>query len=568
MIRIVLILFIAVSAYALDTCYTVQLISKYNSNKNLELLSAKDYESSCKVMEIGKSITVRCGCFDKFIDAKKSLSKYNQEYKKAAVTTTYKYRFDDLKELDEPVVEKLTEAQIEVVKPAVVNNIQEPKPRKQQSETITKVEIIEPFQKVETINHVAVIEEETVKVQKKKKKKKKKKKVTKKKKKKKFVKKRDAQYVYDPYIGLLRNDTGIGYFDYRYKFGAQLSYDISLITEENAFIGSNHYTENDWRRIRVYHKGSFFNEKLFYELEYSFTGNNKYKDVYLGYTDNIKMLNTKYRFKSGNIKIPFSLESYTSSKYVTFMERALNDSFTDGRKIGAELLLSTKLSSNRINLFVAAFSNSIDEKIDDEVEQPGFSTRLTYAYKFTKRHLISVGGAYLSQDMKGENVRFNQSSESEYIEEKYVSVKIKDVDKKEKKNIEALYINNKFSLQAEYTTVLTEALKDDYNFNGYYFEGSYFILGKGKRYKFGDSTLGKIRPNKDGALELAFRYSYLDLNDKDEYGGTQVDYNYGVNWYYSPQLKFMFNYIIANPSDTDDYDGRLQILQSRVLFAF
>jgi len=47
-----------------------------------------------------------------------------------------------------------------------------------------------------------------------------------------------------------------------------------------------------------------------------------------------------------------------------------------------------------------------------------------------------------------------------------------------------------------------------------------------------------------------------------------LGYNYGLNWYVSDELKVMLNYVIAQPKDTDEYDGLLQIVQGRVLFAF
>lgn len=566
--KIALLFILVLSVYAGETCYTVQLISKYNSSKNLELLSQEVYPKSCKVMQIGKSVTVRCGCFEKFDKATESLNELSKEYRQAALATTYKYRFAETEVQTPVVVDKPLDAVKEekevkadkvilavVTKP--LDAVQEKEPK-----VVEALKIEEP---------VLVAEEETVAVatpvvvpEKKLKKKKSKKK---KKKKTKYIKKRDAQYVYDPYLKMLKNDEGIGPFDYRYEFGGQVSYDLGLFSEVDAVERSEYVVMNDWRRVRVSHKGSFLDETLFYELEYSFTGNSKYKDIFLGYTNTINALNLDYRFKAGNIKIPFSLETYTSSKYITFMERALTDAFAEGRKMGGELLLSSKINRNRMNLFVAGFSNSIDQRRDDEIEQPGYSLRGTYAYKYDKRHIISVGGGYMNQDMKGEDVRFNQASESEFTPN-YVSVRIKDVDTLSKTNIEALYINEKFSLQGEYTTASTASIEEDYSFNAYYLEGSYFLLGKGKRYKLSTSTLRKIKPNKDGAVELAFRYSYIDLNDKDEVGGTQKDYNYGLNWYYSPELKFMLNYIVAEPKGTDDYSGQLKVLQTRVLFAF
>lgn len=538
--KIALIFALGISVFASESCYTIQLISKYNSKNNMQMLQKIDYPKACKIMEIGSAITVRCECIDEFKLAKGVLAKYKQDYKDAILSQTYKYRFQ---EHEEKVLEPQTIPVVQNKEKTVLEPLNNKK-----SEDINKTVV---KKQVVAIKEKKAIAKEEKKVKKKKEKKKK------------YKKKRDARYPYTRSIDKLSNKEGIGKFDYRYSFGAQFSYDLSYINEADRY-----YLENDWRRVRVGHEGSFFDETLFYSLEYSFTGNDKYKDIYLGYTNSIEFLNTNYRVKYGNIKIPFSLERYSSSKNITFMERGLNDAFADGRKLGGELFLSTQLAKSRINLFAAAFSNSIDERIEDEINQPGYTTRATYAYKFDKRHLVSFGGAYMVQDMKGEDVKLNQSSESEFIDEKYVSVKIADVDTMIKNNIEFLYIYDNYSLQTEYTRVVTESLLEDYSFDGYYVQGSYFLRGKGRSYKTKESKFGKIKPNKDGAIELAFRYSHIDLNDKDEHGGTQTDYTYALNWYYSEELKFMFNYIVAQPKGTDEYDGRLQIVQARALFAF
>jgi hypothetical protein len=95
----IVLLFILFTTLALaqskDTCYTVQLLSKFNSQKNLQKLNEAEYPRNCKLMEIGNSLTVRCGCFDKYVDAQDSYEELKQNFKKATVATTYRYRFDD-----------------------------------------------------------------------------------------------------------------------------------------------------------------------------------------------------------------------------------------------------------------------------------------------------------------------------------------------------------------------------------------------------------------------------------------------------------------------------------------
>jgi len=110
MIRLLFLFIIfATSLFAQNdkTCYTVQLVSKYSSQKNFNLLGKSKYPDSCKIMQIGKHLTVRCGCFKKIAHAKENLTILKKDYKKATIATTYRYRFNDKISLKNPsVVEK------------------------------------------------------------------------------------------------------------------------------------------------------------------------------------------------------------------------------------------------------------------------------------------------------------------------------------------------------------------------------------------------------------------------------------------------------------------------------
>jgi len=576
-----------------ETCYTVQLLSKSSTEKNKKSFENSNYPKSCRIMEIGKSLTIRCGCVEKKQEARKILKDVQPQYKQAIVMTTYSYRFKDNVEKKKPIkiikpIKKI-EKPIKIKKEIVQKKEKKVKKIKKiiNNEELNSSKVITSSfdeDKVIIIEHTEEKKVKKIKVLKKRKKKKRKKiKIKKEKKVKKerikkekskkikkikYVKKRAKRHFYDKYINLLESKKGYSQFDYKYRFGAQFSYDMAYVNEADIS-----YDEDDWRRIRAFHKGSFFDETLFYEIEYSFLGEGAYKDVLIGYENNFNSINTEYRVKIGNIKIPFSLETYTSSKYTMFMERSLNDAFSMGRKLGGELLLSTKLGDSKINLFLATFTNSINEKIDSEVNMPGYATRLTYAYKINKNHLLSLGGAFLYQDIKEENIKFKQGAESKFILNKYVATKVKNIYNTKKTNMEFLYINNKFSIQSEYSKIVVDSQKDIYSFDAYYIQGSYFLLGNGRKYKFNSSTLGNVKPLRGGALEVAFRYDYINLSDdgktglKPENGGTQIDYTYGLNWYLSKEFKVTLNYIVAQP-DSEDYDGLYQVVQARALFAF
>lgn len=79
-------------------------------------------------------------------------------------------------------------------------------------------------------------------------------------------------------------------------------------------------------------------------------------------------------------------------------------------------------------------------------------------------------------------------------------------------------------------------------FDGWYAEASWFLTGEMAHYREGKFNRPNIERDR-GAWELAFRYSHLDLNDKDVTGGEEKNLSYAVNWYSKAHWRFMENLI-------------------------
>ncbi|WP_457744579.1 TolC family protein [Sulfurimonas sp.] len=95
MIKLITTLFFLISvshAASDDTCYTVQLLSSYTS-KTAHNLDEKNYPKDCRVIILGKTQTVRCGCYNKYTPAQKRLKELKGQYSKALVAMSYKHRF-------------------------------------------------------------------------------------------------------------------------------------------------------------------------------------------------------------------------------------------------------------------------------------------------------------------------------------------------------------------------------------------------------------------------------------------------------------------------------------------
>ena len=108
---------------------------------------------------------------------------------------------------------------------------------------------------------------------------------------------------------------------------------------------------------------------------------------------------------------------------------------------------------------------------------------------------------------------------------------LNNVDGVSTNGIEFAWIGGPMSVQAEYLTRdISRQGAEDLTFDGFYIFGSYFLTGHTRNYDAGSGSIGRTKLDNKGAVELALRYSALDLNDKDVIGGE------GNNVYLRSQL--------------------------------
>ena len=130
--------------------------------------------------------------------------------------------------------------------------------------------------------------------------------------------------------------------------------------------------------------------------------------------------------------------------------------------------------------------------------------------------------------------------------------------------LEAAAQKQQFMIQGEYDHYTIERLASPLanpKFDGWYVEGGWMLTGERRKYNTG--TFAFDGPTVDhpfdpthgtwGAFELAGRYSVLDLNYHEGAfgtaptadavrGGKQTILSAGINWYWNPIVRFMFDY--------------------------
>jgi phosphate-selective porin OprO/OprP len=148
----------------------------------------------------------------------------------------------------------------------------------------------------------------------------------------------------------------------------------------------------------------------------------------------------------------------------------------------------------------------------------------------------------------------------------------------DRRGLEALWIEGPWSLQGEYlqARVVREAGRASYVSQGYYLFASWTVTGESRYYSDGNVAdrrysgrdLQVIRPARRwGAVELALRYSRLNMNDGSIAGGIEHDWTLGANWYLGEHLKLQGNYVWAH-SDRGDLQVDPQIAELRAQIFF
>ncbi len=329
------------------------------------------------------------------------------------------------------------------------------------------------------------------------------------------------------------------------QMGGELMIDTAFYNEDKNELGDG----TEIRRARLKAEGDIFDWT--YELGVEFAGGDAdIKDAYLGYEGW-----SSTSFKIGQYKEPFSLEELTSSKYITFMERALPIAFAPGRNIG----IGAHRYWDTLTVAGGLFGESFDSDVDNEGNEGwGVAGRLTYSPIHKKTRAVHFGAASEYRKTNDDDeTKYETKPESNVTDVEYANTgKIEDVDSTTKYGLEAAGVWGPFSGQSEYvfTDVSRHSGAKDLSLDGWYAYGSWFLTGESRNYRYESGNFGRVKPrHRYGAWELAARYSMIDLTDGLVTGGKEQNITLGLNWYINPYVRVMANYImINNDKDADD----------------
>ena len=365
-------------------------------------------------------------------------------------------------------------------------------------------------------------------------------------------------------------DLSMASYDGRFsaKLGGRLHLDAAYYEEDKNQLGDGTRVRKAWIEL----DGTFFQD-WGYELDLAFEEENEIdiKDAaltYKGFWPSEVIV--------GHFKEPFSLEEQTSANDITFMERALVNELVPQRSIG----VGFRRHGANWNVAAGLFGEDWNDDPGKERDEGwGTTARAVLAPVLTERRLLHLGAgaSYRVPDEK-EEVDFKTEPESSVTQLDYLDTDdIDDVQEMNTYGLEAAATLGPVTLQSEYVEleVFRNNGEEDLRFAGWYVSGGWILTGEHREYDIDRGAFDGVTPRRGmGALELAARYSTLDLNEADITGGEQSNITIGLNWYPNTNLRMMLNYILVDGDEDADADGDVdgdddpRIVQLRVQVDF
>lgn len=308
------------------------------------------------------------------------------------------------------------------------------------------------------------------------------------------------------------------------------------------------------------------------EIDLDFAGSAvEIKDAYIAY------VRDSWNLKAGHFKENFSMETTTTSRYVTFMERSLVSKMAPSRHLG----LQATFSGNRWRFFTGIFGRTVgssEEVIfaEDNNKDLGIDDGYSFTNKFIYNPLNKDGkmihlGASVSfrtpkTDLEVPNTyRFSTRSYTVINRKKYLDTDdITNVKNNTLFGLELAASRNNIMFQTEYiwTNIKRNDNLSDVSIDGFYAQAGILLFGGKYNYNKSEGEFTQITAGKDwGDIELAFRFDYMNANDFDAqiYGGAANGYVFGVNFYPIDNVKIMLNYSYLDHDRYANGKGKLYI---------
>ncbi len=340
-----------------------------------------------------------------------------------------------------------------------------------------------------------------------------------------------------------------------------------------------------FRRIRLRFQGDIL-ENMLYRMQIDFNAPDagEMKDMYIGFTE----LPFFQRILIGNQKRPLGLDHLNSSRYNIFIERPLVvEAFNeDARRVGVAAYGVSEDEVYNWRWGAYALENMVrDGKIIGDARQWSLNARLASSPWYDEAcggvdyfHWAVAGmfarpdGDANPLDTNRNEGRFRTRSELRSDTRWLNTGRIPGAQFYEILGLESILNLGPFQVVGEYQVNWMQ--RDDKSvgtgpdlfFHGAYIYFAYMLTGEHVPYDRRTSTIGRVKPFRNffvgdcpecggeredgwGAWQIAARYSYLDLTDKDVMGGINHNLTLALVWYFNPYASMQFNTVFGDIRD-------------------
>ncbi|MEZ5012276.1 MAG: porin [Bacteroidales bacterium] len=286
-----------------------------------------------------------------------------------------------------------------------------------------------------------------------------------------------------------------------------------------------------------------------------------------------------WNIKGGHFKESFSMETTTTSRYVTFIERSLISKIAPSRHVGVQGTIQRQYW----RLFAGVFGRtvgSLEEVTFAQDNNKDFG--IDGGYSFTGKLVVNpvlqadkmlhLGAAGSFRTPKSDleipnSYRYSTRSLTIINRKKYIDTDdILNVENNTLTGVELAGYWNNIMFQTEYMHdhINRETGFVDANIEGFYAQAGILLFGGKYNYNSNEGEFTQVTRGKEwGDIELAFRFDYANANDFDAevYGGAGNALTLGINYHATNNVKLMVNLTTVNHDRFANGKGKLYIYQ-------
>ena len=306
------------------------------------------------------------------------------------------------------------------------------------------------------------------------------------------------------------------------------------------------------RRARLAFKWKSARVKGFgVKLEYDFASH--------AWTDVLASLDRGHgRWRIGQFKQPFGMETLTSDKDALFMESAVAGAFGVDRRLG----VGYDLERGNWHSYVSAFGH----EIEDGRGGSGVAGRLNWTPLGQGVRVLHLGVAGTRENPADDRFRLRLRPEASVGDLRLLdSGSVPGGDDLERGALELAWRQGPWLLQGEHLRLRTRGAADD----ELHADASQFSLGwllTGESRPYADGVFGSPSPSRrSGAVELALRWNRSEGRRGDQLQVMRAT-GLGINWYLRRHVRLMLDAHRAR-SEGMGGDREASVIQARLQVA-